>query len=117
MYIGKITPELSERIDFTVTIAAVNRPVATRLERNLGFLAALSAYCGVHLVSGTVAIATVPVRLPCPAAVGTALRLIDEAFGLEKFLFVSAESESNSAIGALKRLILKAHWMTSSSLF
>jgi hypothetical protein len=51
------------------------------------------------------------------AAFRTALGFISKAFGLEKILFLSAESEGCPTVGALERLVLKAHWMTSSQIF
>ena len=46
--------ELCIGSDFTVAIAAVNRPVTTRLKRHFSILTAFSAYHREHLASGTV---------------------------------------------------------------
>jgi len=98
--------------DFTVAIATVNRPITTRFKGDFGVLAAFGTRHRKHLASGPVA-ASVTLCFPCLAALRTALWLVNIAFGLEKLLFLNAESEGCPTIGALERLVLKTHWMTS----
>jgi len=108
---------LSTRSDFAVAIATVNRPVTARFEGYFGILATLGAYHGKHLAWGSIAaVATVSVLpcFPCLAAFGTALWLISIALRLEKLLVLNAEGECSPTIGALERLVLKTHWITSS---
>jgi hypothetical protein len=107
---------LSAQSDFAVALATIYRSSLTGLERYLGFLTTLGAYCREHLASGPVAVAIISVTLCLPgfAACGTALGLVGIAFGLEELLFLSAEGEVGSTIGALELLVLKTHWMTSS---
>jgi len=100
--------------DFTIAVATVNRSVAAWFKGYFGAFTTLGTYRGEHLTSGTVIAASVTFRFPCLAAFRTALGLINIALRLEKFLFLSAESESGSTVGALERLVLKTHWMTSS---
>jgi len=95
-------------------MAIINWLITARLKRDFGALAALSAGCGEHLPGGSVTAVTITFRLPCLTARGTALRLVGIAFGLEKLLVFSAEGERVTTIGALDRLVLKTHWMTSS---
>jgi hypothetical protein len=84
------------------------------LERHFGSLAALGAGSGEHLAFATAKSAAVTFGLPCLTALGTALRLIGVAFGLEEFLVLSAESKGSTAIGTCEGFVLKTHWMTSS---
>ena len=113
MYI--IKPPLSTRSDFSIAIAAIDRPAAGRLKRHLGVVPALGACGGKHLAWGPVAVTTtsVPLRLPCLAAWGTALGLISIALGLIELLFLSGEAEVSPTIGTPDRFVLKTHWMTS----
>jgi len=45
---------------------------------------------------------------------GTTLRHIGKASRSEKLLFFSAEGKAGSTIGAVERLVLITHWVTSS---
>jgi hypothetical protein len=99
------------------TIAAVYRPVTAGFEGDFGFFTAFGAYNGVHLATGTAIRAPVLVGFPCLTACGAALGFVFKTFGLVKLLFLSAECEGSSAIGALDGLVLKSHWMTSSNKF
>tara|TARA_B100000315_G_C14268778_1_gene447672 strand:- start:240 stop:545 length:306 start_codon:yes stop_codon:yes gene_type:complete len=94
------TPTLPTKSKFTVAITAVNRPITARFKRYFGVLAALATSHGEHLASGHET-ASETLCLPCLAALRTALWLINIAFGLEKLLFLNAESESCPTIGAL----------------
>jgi hypothetical protein len=110
-----VKPRLSGRSDFSVAIAAIDRPAARRLKRHFGVFAALGAYGRKHLAWQPIAVTTtsLPICLPCLSARGAALGLIGIALGLEELLFLSGEAEVGSAIGTVERLFLKAHWMTS----
>jgi len=70
MHVLKVTLALSTYSDFAVAIATVNRLITARFKGYFGSLAALGAYCGKHLASGSVALATISVTLclPCLAA-------------------------------------------------
>ncbi len=109
---------LSALSDFTVALTTINWSTFAGLKRHFGVFAALGAYRGEHLASRPIAeaIILITICLPCFTACETALRLIGIAFGLEELLFLNAESEGSSAIGALERFVLEAHWMTSSLL-
>ena len=113
---------LSGRSVFSVAITTVNRLITAWFKRYFGIFATIGTCHRKHLASGPVAAgtaviaATAPLRLPCLAARGTAFWLINIAFGLEKLLFLSAESEGSPTIGTLERLVLKTHWITSSLL-
>jgi hypothetical protein len=48
---------------------------------------------------------------------GTALRLVGNASRSEKLLFFNAEGEDGSTIGAVERLVLIIHRVTSSLKF
>jgi len=106
---------LSTRSDFTIAIAAIDRPACRGSERYLCVFAALRARGGKHLAWGPVAVTktSVPLCLPCLSAWGTALGLISIALGFIELLFLSGEAEVGPAIGALERFLLKTHWMTS----
>jgi hypothetical protein len=101
----------------TVAIRAKNRLIATRFKRDFRLFATLGAYYGEHLAVDAAAAAAIITLFPGTAAVRTALRLIGKTLGLVEFLFLSGECEGGSAIGALDRLVLKDHWMTSSNKF
>ena len=92
---------LSGWSDLAVTIAAINRFVATRLEGNFGSFAALGTSGGEHLTFGAkgTAAASEPLGLPCLTALGTALGLISIALCLEEFLVFSAERKRSTTIG------------------
>jgi hypothetical protein len=98
---------------FAVTIAAVNRFITARLERNFGTDTAFVTDSGEHLARGAIAVSGA-VSFPCLTAFGTTFRLVSIAFGLEKFLFLGTKGKRGAAIGTLKRLVLKTHWMPSS---
>ena len=112
---GSQTPALSTRSDSTIAIATVNGPVTARFEGYFGILTTFGTRHRKHLTSGPVAAVSVTLGLPGLATFGTALGLISVAFGLEELLVLSAESEAGPTIGALKRLVLKSHRMTSLS--
>jgi hypothetical protein len=104
MYVLEVKLALSAQSNFTVAFATIYRSTFTGLERYLGLLTALGAYCREHLASGPVAVAIISVTLyfPCFAACGTALGLVNIAFRLEELLFLSAEGEGSPTIGALE---------------
>ena len=104
---------LSTRSNFSVAIAAINRSVTARLERDLGACTALGASRGEHLARGSITAICVAISLPCLTAFGTTLGLVGEAFILEKFLFLGTESKCRATIGTLEGFVLKIHWMTS----
>ena len=55
MYVLNVKPALSAQSDFTVAIATVHRLITARFKGYFGILAALSAYGGKHLASGSIA--------------------------------------------------------------
>jgi hypothetical protein len=114
LFVFRIT--LSVRSNLVVALATIYRSAFSRLERDFGFLTALGARRREHLTSGPVAVAIITVTLGFPglAAGGTALGLIGVALGLEELLFLGAEGELGSTVGAGELLVLKTHWMTSS---
>jgi hypothetical protein len=115
-----IKPALSAQSDFSVAIAAIDRPAIGRLKRHFGLFAAVGACGRKHLAWLPVAVASVsisiPLRLPYLPAWGTALGLIGIAPGLIELLFPSGEAEVGPTIGTLDSFVLKTHWMTSSLL-
>ena len=115
MYVLKFRA-LSGRATFNVAVAAVYWSAFTGFERDFGILATLGAYRGEHLPWGPVAITAISVAIGLPglAACWTALGLVSKAFGLEEFLFLSAEGEASPTVGTLESLVLKIHRMTSS---
>jgi hypothetical protein len=86
--------------DFGIAIAAVNRSVVARLERNLSFLAAARADGGKELTRRLIGV------LPQIAALFAALRLVLEASLSVEFLFTRGESEIFAAFLALKNFVL-----------
>jgi len=104
--------------DPVVAIAAIDWSAFSRLEGDFGFLATLSAHCGEHLAPRPVVTATIaaPLRLPCFTAGWATLGLVGVAFSGKEFLLFDTEGEGSPAVRTLKRLLLKAHWMTSSLL-
>jgi len=56
-----IKPELSNRSDFTVAIAAIDGPAVGRLERHFGVFATLGAYGRKHLAWETVVVTTISI--------------------------------------------------------
>lgn len=85
-------------------IAAVNRLVATRLERNFRNSAAAAASGFEHLTTSAAAATTVAaftaLRFTRSAAVDTTAGLVGEALGSEEFLFARRERELISAVDA-----------------
>jgi hypothetical protein len=91
-------------------VRAVNRAIATRLERDFGLLAARSAYGRVHLagaaaVAATTIAARVTLRLAGGATIRTAGRLA-EALASKELLLASREGELGAAIAAREGLVL-----------
>jgi hypothetical protein len=70
-----------------------------------------------HLQPGTVAAApTVRTsRLVGTAACGAPLGLIAKAFRFEELLLPGAKGKGSATIGTSDGLVVKTHWMTSSS--
>jgi hypothetical protein len=102
-----------------IAIRAVDRPVATRLERHLSLLAAGAAGNGEHLaLAGIAAIAAaraaVSLGAPRSSTVWTAPRLIREAAFLMVLLISSAEGKGFAAIGAGKGFVSEIHPTTSN---
>ena len=116
MYVLKVKLALFVQSDLIVALTTIHRSTFAGLERYFGVFATLSAYGGEHLASGSVAVTIISITLclPCLAACRTALRLVSIASRLEELLLLSTERESSPTIRALERLVLKAHWMTSS---
>ena len=81
-------------------IAAQDRPVGTRLERNLTVFPALGANCVVHLARRSIAGTASGVALASDTAGFATLRLVREALFGEKFLLVGSKGEFLSAIFA-----------------
>jgi len=104
MHVFKVTLTLSAHSDFTVAITTVYRTISAGLEWYFGVFATLGAYCREHRALGpsTIAIVTETLCFPRLATFRTALRLISIALRLEELLFLNAESEGSSTIGALE---------------
>ena len=88
---------------FLEAVAAINRTVIARTERNLGFYATRRASYVEHfaLLTGTAAETTTVVLLfASSAALGATARLIGEAFLSIKFLLGCGEYELYAAIAA-----------------
>jgi hypothetical protein len=98
-----VKPPLSARSDFSVTIAAIDRPASGRLKRHFGVFAALGACGRKHLAWEPVAATTtrVPLCLPCLSTRGTALGLIGIALGLEELLVLSGKGELGATVSTL----------------
>ena len=116
MCVSVVKPALCAQSDFSVAIAAIDRPAVGRLKRHFGVFAAVRAYSGEHLPWEPIAVTAtcVPLCLPCLSARRTALGLIGIAPALIELLFPSGEAEVSPTIGTLDRFVLKTHWMTSS---
>jgi hypothetical protein len=99
--------------NFAIAIAAVDRFVTSRLERNFCFFSALGAYCRIHLAAVTEVTGTESLCFSCLATGKASFGFIGVTFGLEEFLFFPTECESLPTIRARKGLILKTHRMTS----
>jgi hypothetical protein len=110
-----VKPVLSTQSDFTVAIAAIDRPAIGGRKRHFGVFAALGAGGRKHLARESVAVTTtsIPLCLPCLSACRAALGLISIALGLKELLFLSGEAEVGPTIGTLDRFVLKTHWMAS----
>lgn len=108
-----LLPHLSIWSYFFETIAAVHRPVATRLKRDFGFFSALGANHREHLARRSEATA-LSFRFSGLPTIGTAFRFVGVTFGLEELLVFHAKDKRGTAIAALKGLVLKTQWMTSS---
>ena len=104
MYVLEVKLAFSVQSDFTVALTTIYWSTLAGLERYLGILTALGAYCWEHLASGPVAVAIISVTLclPCFTACGTALGLVSIAFRLKELLFLSAEGEGSPTIGTLE---------------
>jgi hypothetical protein len=97
------------------TIAAVNRPALTRLERHGSFLAAFGANRREHLATAPRAIAVaITLCFPCLTAFGAAFGLVGIASLLELLLFLGSESKGITAIGTSEVFVFESHRMTSS---
>ena len=89
-------------------VAAVYRLVATRLERNFRYSAALAASRFEHFALPAVAFTTAASRtsrFAGRAAVGAAIGLIGKALAGEKFLLTGRERELTSTINTGQRFI------------
>jgi hypothetical protein len=90
-------------------VAAVYRLVATRLERNFRYSAALAASRFEHFalpaVAFTAAAAARTSRFAGRAAVGAAIGLIGKALAGEKFLLTGREGELTSTVYTGQRFI------------
>ena len=85
-------------------IAAVNRTILARFERNAGFFAARSAHSSEHLTGTTAGI------LAGIAAGLAALRLVLEAAACIKFLLTGSEHEFVAALFAYQGLVFVHVW-------
>ena len=98
-------PELLLSFGLAVAIAAENRAIAARLERNFSVLATGRANSGEHLAASTGTVSgftTGALRLSSLAARGATLRLVGVTTRGKEFLFLYRKGEGNSAIGALE---------------
>ncbi len=99
---------------FGVTIPAVDRLIAARLERNFGLLAALGTGGRVHLARASIAVtAASAISETLGPAVGTAgsaaLGLISIALGRKELLLFSRKGKGFSAIGTGKGFLSVSH--------
>jgi len=101
------------QLELAVAVAAIHRPVLSRLKRHFTVLAALSAYCRMHLAASFVPAEAVALRSPCFATGRAALGFIGIAPGGVKLLIIGAMGECVAAVGALQCSIGETHWMTS----
>ena len=90
------------------TIAAIDRAVATGLERNRGILAAFCADHGMHLTLA-LAVATIALAASCLTAGITALWLVGETLCIVERLIVCAEGKRLTTVLAGKCLVLVTH--------
>lgn len=94
---------IQNSLSLAETIAAVNRTVVARLERNAAGLATGSADCLEHLASAAIA---TRVLLASVAAGLAALRFVGEAFFREEFLLTRGKGEFLPAILADDDLVV-----------
>jgi hypothetical protein len=107
-------------------VRAINWAIFSRLERNLGLLAAARADSRIHLpflalvstattaISATTAAAVAAaLAIPGPAALGASRGLIGKALAREEFLFARRERECLSTFAAREGLI-RVHALTPS---
>jgi hypothetical protein len=92
-------------------VAAIHRFVAARIERNLGYAAALTARRLEHFTGTAAAPLTAAARIAGPhglaglPAIGTPVWLILKAFLLVKTLFARTEDELASTVDTVKHFI------------
>jgi len=94
----------SVQSDLVVALTAIYWPALSRLEGHFTFLSTLSAYCGVHLASGsvgTVVTGVITLGSSCFTAGGTALGLVDIPFGSIKLLLLSGKGECSTTVRTL----------------
>ena len=99
------------------TVAAVNRSVAARLERDLGVLSALGACYRMHFTRSAAAVATTtptaatvtPGCLFCSATRGAPLGLICEAQLVVTFLFAGRKYETAVTLNAGQVFVCEFH--------
>jgi hypothetical protein len=116
-----VPPRAAGRLT-TEAVAAVNRAIASGLERHLGILTTLGADGGVHFaapIAAATATTTVPVSTaaaaaralaaPSQTAGRTTLRLVSVALLGVILLIFSAEGEGLAAVLAGKSPVLVAH--------
>ncbi len=82
------------------TVAAVNRTVTGRLERNLSLCTAVSAGCGIHLTGSAVVSTGIALLLAALTAGQATARLIGETFLGEEFLLAGSEGELGATVAA-----------------
>jgi hypothetical protein len=90
-------------------IAAVNRAVATGLERNRGIFAAFCADHGMHLTRALAIAITALVTSGLTARI-TALWFVSEALHRMERLIVRAEGKRLPTVLAREGLVLVIHW-------
>ena len=93
---------------FAETIAAVNRTIATGLERDGGVFAAFGTYHGMHL-TWALAVSTTAFVAACLTAGVAALGLVGETLRRVIRLVIRAEGEGLPAVLACKGPVLVVH--------
>ena len=93
---------------FAEAIAAVNRTIATGLERDGGVFAAFGTYHGMHLTRA-LAVATIALAASRLTARIAALGLVGETLRRMIRLIISAEGEGLPTVLACKGLVLVVH--------
>ena len=86
-------------------VAAVDGLVRSRLERDLGYLAAAAAGRLEHLARTRGVSAGVTLLLARVAAIGAAVRFVLEPFAGKEFLLAGAECELAVAVNAIKGFV------------